>query len=444
MSDSDNTISLSIRERGWLDTDAFETGQPTLPGKVITISVNPMNAFLGLSTVEYGSKHYASTAAMLLSRFKRFRYVGSKISLVPAATQAALDPAHINETAGVQNAMNPKDVSNMIHWSRWLGAPRSLPYVSGTGSAVGTPPLPSYTLKDSYDLDAAWSSMDDFQHVPVTEGFSVVVKPLVTTATLGSSVVSSVFGFKDSASLGYDPAGVDSRVGLRPDVSELRAEGWLPNPLAGLKFSTDEASYPGKERCYVSGINLSYPWYADDSNPSALTAENILTLIRKRYVYPALILRIPPAYGSKFYWSIYLRHLIEFSDPYLISSQYMTGSMTPYVPGPNIADGDVKYVAKFSDDSNSEEAQKYRLVTLTQPDPFFLTGNSGRLDFDGLNATTDVVGSDPFSERVDSLFDSVLCRGISGDPAMKSTSQDKSVKVVSDDLQESEDEHDRA
>lgn len=411
---SENRITISLRERGWLDTDVFQAGQTSAPGKTLFISVNPLSAFVAdmeqttPTVVEppSGIAGYSSNAALVLGRFMRFRYVGTKISLVPAAAQSSVDPAHINEDANVANSMNPKDIGNLIHWKRWLGSRVALPYVHATGS--GSPK--KYTLTDAYDLDAAWMSADSFQHTPITDGFSIVVKPKVSTATISAAVSQSVFGFKDASSLSYSAGGdAASSAGLRAS-SDITEEGWLPNPLAGLTYTIKPDSVKtGAERCYITGVNTNYPWFSD-AFPE-LSATDIIALIKRRYLYPACIIRLPPAYSSKFYWTVYIRHLLEFDDPYIVTSSFPAANIQPYVPGPNaIETGNYHYRPLSCDDipANSAESYedimcKYRIQVLHEPDPFYLSANSAYVDFDGMNFSEECGSFDPFA-ALDAIY----------------------------------------
>lgn len=303
------------------------------------------------------------------------RYVGTKISLVPAATTGSVDPAHINDSAGVSNAMNPKDISNLIHWRRWLGANIALPRVSATGQQ-------GYTLTDAYDLDAAWMSDSEFNHANVTDGFSVVVRPKLVDAAFGAAAAGSVFGIRDVDNLAISTSGFSSMyrsglTALRPSTREIYTEGWSPNPLAGLKYTVrDSVGEPGEEVCYISAVNSSYPWYADYPYAS-LSVSTILTLLKYRYTYPALILRLPPAYGTKLYWTLYMRHLLEFRRPYIETAHWTVGLITPYRTE---VDNDKREPTLVA---HPEDAQKYGLHVYVAPDPYLTAGNSVGVDFGG-------------------------------------------------------------
>lgn len=374
-----NLLQFSVRERAWLSTEVFTPGA-TEPGQTLFLSVNPLKAFLAPAqtgstpeTSKSGVVHYASTAVLLLSRYRDMRYVGTKISLVPAATTGSVDPAHINDASGVQNSMNPKDISNLIHWRRWLGANIALPFVTGTATT-------GYTLDDAYDLDAAWMSDAEFNHAAVTDGFSVVVRPKLVDTAMSASAVGSVFGIRNVSNLAIDASGysAQSRVGqtaLRPSSREIYTEGWSPNPLAGLKYTTrSPMSHPGEEECYISGVNSAYPWYADAPYAS-ISTEVMLSLLKYRYTYPALILRLPPAYGTKLYWTLYMRHLMEFRRPYIASGQWTAGSITPYRTERTGDASEPTLVA------HPEDADKYSLHVYVAPDPYLGTGNSVGIDF---------------------------------------------------------------
>lgn len=393
-----NLLQFSIRERAWLATEVY-TPSAVEPGQTMFVSVNPLKAFLSAQDTttegQTGVHHYASNGALLLSRYRDMRYVGTKISLVPAATTGSVDPAHINEASGIQNSMNPKDISNLLHWRRWLGATIALPRVYPTGTN-------GYSLEDAYDLDAAWMSDSEFNHAAVTDGFSVVVRPKLVDAAFSAAAVGSVFGVRNVNNLAlsessYSQLNRSGLTALRPSTREIYTEGWSPNPLAGLRYTLrDAVTEPGEERCYISGVNNAYPWFAD-APYAALNVSTILTLLKYRYTYPALILRLPPAYGTRLYWTLYMRHLLEFRRPYIETAHWTVGTIMPYRTETNDDTHEPVLTA------HPEDSDKYALHVYVAPDPYLSAGNSVSADFGATIQASEA--DDPADAAIAALLD---------------------------------------
>lgn len=138
---------------------------------------------------------------------------------------------------------------------------------------------------------------------------------------------------------------------------DYHEEGWLPNPFAGLTYKhvkrgtdgkdTDEPTIsPGNETFAVNGYLPNFPWFADRTDLSsigwdyveggstttnkgaafaAFTTNFLVRLCMERFYNPIAIIRLPPAYGSMFFWTVYLAHVIQLRKPYLTNSAWTAG-----------------------------------------------------------------------------------------------------------------------
>lgn len=233
MSDT-NVLRFSLRERGWLSTFRFVKDSPREPGQTLLITADPMGALMQYDDVR--ATAYASSLAFTLSRFRDFRYVGTKLSVVPVATTAQVDPAHVQQTDTVDPSLNfvhPRDVGNMIHWRRWVGGNISLPHVRPTG--VGNVYVPT----DSYNLDAAWLSDVRFNHAPISDGFSIYTVPLRASAEMPALFTNSVFAYYDAGSIApTGPAAADRQLRGQTALTggQIVKDSWGPNPFAGFTY----------------------------------------------------------------------------------------------------------------------------------------------------------------------------------------------------------------
>lgn len=372
-----NYLNFSLRERFWLNTKVFDPDTPstTEPGQTIRLAVDPFSALISSNQdVHTGEiRHYASQLALTLSRFREFRYVGTKVAVVPAATSVAVDPAHISaDYAGTNNYMHPRDTNNMMHWRRWLGGNIRVPSVRPTG-ADG-----KYTAADSYDLDSAWMSDVRYNHVPISQGFETFVAPKRATLQIGAGSMVSLLGIWSEKSIGGKEHGTEAHWQTYGQTAlstgEVVEDGWVPNPFAGFQYDwIDElpSGWPqtGNEIPYVVSYNPLFPWFGDVVNLATVantpSINALIDLIRERFLAPLCILRLPPAYGSSYYFTVYLRHFFSVRKPYLVNGVWVAAKVQRFTPSPVPGANGLRMLAEVPDVDDD-----YHIVQSISPDPY--------------------------------------------------------------------------
>lgn len=396
-----NQLNFSLRERTFLSTKSFEEHSESEPGQTLLITADPIGALLQKNPTamsDHPISHMASQLALTISRFRDFCYFGTKISLVPAATTGQVDPAHISAPlAGTSNYMHPRDISNMIHYRRWVGGNFRVPSVWPTESVGTLTVTHAYSTQDSYDLDAAWLSDDRFNHALVSDGFTMFVRPLRATLETSAVATQSVLGFYDikhaSGISGSTTAAQQSLGSTLLSTGDVRPDSWMPNPFAGLIYSWTEppaagsGTMPeetGNEQAFVTDFSSRFPWYADvvslKTYAPSLDVDSLLSLLRDRFRVPICILRLPPAYGSVFYYTLYMRHYFAVRRPYITNGVWCAGKIQRFVVTSSDAlDSETGLRMMSECDDSSDE---YRLTQMISPDPYGAADNADVLPFD--------------------------------------------------------------
>lgn len=137
---------------------------------------------------------------------------------------------------------------------------------------------------------------------------------------------------------------------------DYHEEGWLPNPLAGFTYEfvpkeigTEKYDYtitPGNETYKINGYQPNFPWFADRTDAgtvaweytqggtttstkgaalAAFATNYLVRLAQERFYAPIAIIRLPPAYGSMFFWTAYMAHVFQLRKPYLSNSAWTVG-----------------------------------------------------------------------------------------------------------------------
>lgn len=324
-----NTISFKLKERVYLSTKAFVPNQEQEPGKTYVITADPIGSLL--------SSKYASTLAVTLSRFREFRYFGTRMALRPAATVGQIDPAHISDSIQGSNYMHPRDVSNSIHFRRWIGGNFDLPHVNPHVSEE-QPGTYEWHQDDAYNLDLAWLSDSRFNHVNVSQGFDLFSSPKRAVLTGPAAASNSMFAYASSYSAVGAGTFLDYRSHPTQEVwmprgmsmvtgQEIVDDTWTPNPLSCFKYRleyNDPQNTPAPDLYTIEAVNTDAPWFADISNVGEFSGDvtDAFQMIKDRYRAPICILRIPPSYGSKFYWACYFVHYFAVRYPFISNSKW--------------------------------------------------------------------------------------------------------------------------
>lgn len=334
-------MKFKVKERTFLSTSMFSPTSTEQPGTIIKWIADPIKALIGQDATGTGRVPYVTGLGMTMSRYREIRYYGTRISFVPAASTNVTDPAHISEpVGGVQptTTLGPRDTGNCIHVRKWLGDPIDLPYIT-PADATG-----KYTADESQALDVAWMSDPRFSHINVGDGFSLFARPLKASVDTAAVASQSLFAYASPLSVGpvytgdrkstvdYHP---DSFNALTSAPRHLHDQGWVINPLAGLTFKQRKSGEelvdinPYDPQYEISGYLAHYPWFGDAYNvKSTISLATLLDWIRRRFQAPVCIIRIPPAYGSIYYWTVYAIHYFGARKLITVNAHFSASQVT--------------------------------------------------------------------------------------------------------------------
>lgn len=337
--------------------------------------------------------------AGLFLQYKKFRYVGAKVTLVPASTLPA-DPLQLGYEEG-EPTIDPRDMVNPILWRYYHGEamltdsiPREFPVPYGSSNAPGADyigtsldeqhydnELDSSTGRDNADLIYPMCLMDpSFKKAGVQSGFSTFVKPYVYNLVTNEQVLSNqrftsasnTFAFGNNKSdmvIGNPNAPLGSSNVLEQQVqSRAIPEGplsWIPdksvlpdNMDRGVSVFTNRLTRLGwmdtVTRVWTASnsppADDDYPWpsqlefgsYPVENatlDPKAVSAGNFALQTYLPNV-PMLYVMMPPAYKTQFYFRLLIKHYFEFGGfrSCMNVQSYGTAYLkAPMVQIPNVA-----------------------------------------------------------------------------------------------------------
>nr|QBP37150.1 capsid protein [Porcine associated porprismacovirus] len=283
-------------------------------------------------------------------QYKKFKYLGAKVSLIPASTLPA-DPLQLSYDAGEAN-IDPRDMVNPILWKHYHGEtmltdvnPRSelLGYAMGNGNdtSVRGSSLSSQPYnKPSDSLDYVYPStlMDtSFRKSGVQSGFSTFVKPFiynVVTATQllpmngppanGSDTTPFVGNqfLRPTTEVGdnYYPVREDGNGNLLGGASNMNVPGaspqheWSPDTT----FTTNKL-VPLGWMDTLSRTNQMSSALADPAAgyvaPEGLGQYQItgdFSIGPNLMNVPMLYVLMPPAYKTEFFFRMIIKHYFAF------------------------------------------------------------------------------------------------------------------------------------
>lgn len=294
--------------------------------------------------------------AGLFLQYRRFRYVGCDIQLVPAAV-LPLDPLGVSLDPGEPNA-DPRDVLNPILHRYYHGewnqlTPLIFEKLFGD-SGVGASPQPRFPTGQSIDvaeIDRSGSAdlhlygntlMDSsFRKSGIQQGFRVRCKPFVyrmqTSRQLGASrrvAASSI----DTADFSNPGGGDPAFAHLQP--GDDRVQHTLPNVLGtsaptteyvqALGISGTPVRDPGATMSYgpvpdqgIFTSGLERLGWMDTIQPAAITgvgpggSPNVTLLALNVFRMPKVLMYIallPPAFKQVFYFRCVIKHYFDFAS----------------------------------------------------------------------------------------------------------------------------------
>ncbi|QTZ20022.1 capsid protein [Raccoon dog stool-associated smacovirus 5] len=302
-------------------------------------------------------------------QYKRFRYLGAKVTLVPASTLPA-DPLQLSYEAG-EPTIDPRDMVNPILWRHYHGEAMltdplarefPVPYGEpspGTHEVIGT-------SVDQQDYTSGAGSINEiypmclmdpsFKKAGVQSGFSTFVKPyvykLVTNQqilsnrnfgslngnlewqsgkhdfTLGGPL-SSVIGSPNANDTDLFDNYVGDRNGVVTFTNRLERLGWM-DTVTRLWVSTN------------SSISADSVWPSPSVNDTPATQSgsggNMTSgnFALQSYLpnISMLYIMMPPAYKSLFYFRLIIKHYFEFSGfrSCMNVQSFGSASITPSMP----------------------------------------------------------------------------------------------------------------
>lgn len=281
-------------------------------------------------------------------QYKRYKYLGAKVSLIPASTLPA-DPLQLSYEAGDQN-IDPRDMVNPILWKHYHGETMTTdvlhvqdqldysqdgmvdPFVSGY--SIGEANYAQYgTSGTAIDKVYPRALMDtSFRKAGVQTGFSTYVKPFVYNVTSNIQLAPMLRGNETStvnSFMGLQPPAATSQTTVDPTV--LGPSFVRPSEV-GYKADasmTTPSNVESKYRMNFQTSNLVPLGWQDtlsrDSNPNA--TGNVTGAVINSAPYnnmgdfgigpnlpdiPMLYILMPPAYKTEFYFRMIIKHYFAF------------------------------------------------------------------------------------------------------------------------------------
>ncbi len=316
-------------------------------------------------------------------QYKKFRYVGAKVTLVPASTLPA-DPLQLSYEAG-EPTIDPRDMVNPILWRHYHGEamltdPLATDYPVPYGSEVN--PGTSEVIGTSIDRQDYFSGAGDineiypmclmdpsFKKAGVQSGFSTFVKPFVYKLATNEQVLPMRGFVSNRGSLSWENFKSDPTFGgltkylVNPKLSDDNS-GYVPDDITGNLIFTNKLDRLGwLDTVTRTLVATSLPDDADPlpgPNTGAPAIESgtggnrtggnfaIQTYLPN---IPMLYIMMPPAYKSLFYFRLVIKHYFEFSGFRSCLNVQSYGSASVYVAQPlnPITSANVSEIASMVD-----------------------------------------------------------------------------------------------
>ncbi len=326
-------------------------------------------------------------------QYKRYKYLGAKVSLVPASTLPA-DPLQLSYEAGDQN-IDPRDMVNPILWKHYHGETMTTdvlhvqdqldysqkdmvdPYVAGysVGEAnygqFGTSGVPIDKVYPRALMDTS------FRKAGVQTGFSTYVKPFVYNVTSNLQLAPGLSGSNGSFYAGnfmgvspLDPTSQKTREPVYVNGTNLAGpaeSGYKADSKSGVGTNTER-----KSRLSFQTSNLVPLGWQDTlsrdfhNNSSIMSSTAIGSSIDNMGDFgigpnlpdiPMLYILMPPAYKTEFYFRMIIKHYFAFKGfrSCIGVQAFPAASITATVPVPaGFYDSTVSASAKEVSDMASE------------------------------------------------------------------------------------------
>ncbi len=282
-------------------------------------------------------------------QYKRYKYLGAKVSLIPASTLPA-DPLQLSYEAGDQN-IDPRDMVNPILWKHYHGETMTTdvlhvqdqlpydqdgmvdPYVAGY--SIGEANYSQFgTSGVAIDKVYPRALMDtSFRKAGVQTGFSTYVKPFVYNVTSNMQLAPGLrngnnSGFYSSNFMGMDPPAPTSQTTVPPingpDLTGPRESGYKSNasgsgtsntePKYRLDFQTSNLVPLG----WQDTLSRNFALYSSTNNSGIGVSGSPYESMGDFGVgpnlpdIPMLYILMPPAYKTEFYFRMVIKHYFAF------------------------------------------------------------------------------------------------------------------------------------
>lgn len=320
-------------------------------------------------------------------QYKKFKYLGAKVTLIPASTLPA-DPLQLSYEAGDAN-IDPRDMVNPILWKHYHGE-TMLTDVNPDSALL------NYNMIDGADLSVIGSSIDEseynkpsnnldyvypatlmdtsFKKAGVQVGFSTFVKPfiynVVTANQLlpmdgGTAPATRKNGFmggqglraSGNAGQTFYPVREDANGNLIGGAEDMNVPGetaqhqWTPNttfttnrlvPLGWMdtlsrtnQMKSDVAAAAAN---YVQGEALGQFQITGDFS----IGPNLMNV-------PMLYVLMPPAYKTEFFFRMIIKHFFAFKGFRSCASvqSFASAGIINNLPAPATASASTKAVAQL-------------------------------------------------------------------------------------------------
>lgn len=281
-------------------------------------------------------------------QYKRYKYLGAKVSLIPASTLPA-DPLQLSYEAGDQN-IDPRDMVNPILWKHYHGETMTTdvlhvqdqldysqdgmvdPYVAGY--SIGEANYSQFgTSGVAIDKVYPRALMDtSFRKAGVQTGFSTYVKPFVYNVTSNIQLAPGLRGsgdFQSTKFMGLPDLQPTSQISTPPikgipGMMGPRESGYKSDAKAGQNTNTEP-----KYRLDFQTSNLVPLGWQDtlsrDFSVGTNTGPSGTSVTASPYDsmgdfgigpnlpdIPMLYILMPPAYKTEFYFRMVIKHYFAF------------------------------------------------------------------------------------------------------------------------------------
>ena len=283
---------------------------------------------IGIHTpsVKSGAVNRATPYQMLsgfFNQFRKFRYSGARVTIVPAA-QLPADPLQVSFEAG-QPTIDPRDLLNPIlfHGCHGESLAQALDSVFGdSGHVFDTPsfdvdgkPIAQSLISNEYYsalTDKTWRKFGVQSPAKLPNLYPLVWKAGTTFPMVGEAGMMNSFDVMNTISTQLKAAG---QQGL---LADLIHSGMMFNPPMEYRFNSDGTTGEnyGAQRFLSYGASR-LGWLPTSVSNSVLNEGPVDASVRPSPLLPKLfmgVLMFPPSYTQELYFRMTITHYFEFKD----------------------------------------------------------------------------------------------------------------------------------